>query len=890
MNLGFIFSTVIIYPIRTLIEFFYVLFTEVFKNPGISVIGVSFVFTLSCLPLYIVAEDWQEKERAIQDSMKDGIKRIKQTFKGDEQYMMLTTYYKQHNYHPLMALRSSFGILIQIPFFIAAYSFLAHLQQLHGASFLFIKDMGVPDACFNFFAFNHSFNINVLPIAMTLINIISGMIYSKGHGAREKIQIFISAGLFLVLLYNMPAGLVLYWTMNNIFSTIKNICYKLPKKFLGVFFYIFFTALYLFTSYYVIFIHTGSIKNRLTLVCLGLIIPLLPIIIKFAKVIYQNIQILENNKKTRCSIFIPYMLSIFLLVGIVLPSFVVASSPAEFSNIDSYTTPLFFIFNCLLQAAGLCLFWPVCLYFLFNKKIQVAACAVFSSFCICAVLNSFVFTEFYGNISTTLKLDKWNINYIKAAINLVVICFICVGVVFIIKKQKTKILTVTANIILIAFLAISVLNCVVIQNEYSKTQKIVKVSENNLSPIYSLSKTQKNVLVIFLDRFTSSLFTEILKEMPELNTSLSGFTYFPNAISYGLHTIVGAPAMLGGYEYRPEQINDRKDELLQDKINEAILTLPRLFNDNGFSVVFSNPSGASAEKSAFDFYPEIKTPETNGTYRDLWYTRHGTKILPVKSTILKRDFLWLSLFTSAPIIIRKIIYKNNWWSSNNLKSMDDFIDAYSALDFLPELTDYNQNKPTFTFVHNMLPHEPMFLDAPNYTPPENATSIKKSSSKYAGIPDYYSAAASIRLVSKWFNTLKANGCYDNTKIIICSDHGVLINTGVFNDNKVCQVEGCNPLFLIKDFNATGNIKTDNEFMTQADVPYIATKGVIDNAKNPVTQKEFSMEKKNNVQKLFMNHNNTNQKNGKYEYNSKIEDWYTIHDDIFTPSNWGKLEK
>ncbi|MBR1615482.1 MAG: YidC/Oxa1 family membrane protein insertase, partial [Treponema sp.] len=169
--------TIIIYPIAQIIEFFYVLFINASKNQGISIIGVSFVFTLLCLPLYIVAEKWQETERQTQAKMKKQTERIKKAFKGDEQYMMLTTFYRQSHYHPLMALRSSFGLMIQIPFFIAAYSFLSHLQQLQGASFLFIGDMGKPDALFTI----GSFTVNILPIAMTLINIVSGMIYSRGH-------------------------------------------------------------------------------------------------------------------------------------------------------------------------------------------------------------------------------------------------------------------------------------------------------------------------------------------------------------------------------------------------------------------------------------------------------------------------------------------------------------------------------------------------------------------------------------------------------------------------------------------------------------------------------------------------------------------------------------
>ena len=61
----------------------------------------------------------------------------------------------------------------------------------------------------------------MLPIAMTLINIIAGAIYTKGFSFKEKAQIYGMALVFLVILYNSPSGLVLYWTMNNVFSLIK---------------------------------------------------------------------------------------------------------------------------------------------------------------------------------------------------------------------------------------------------------------------------------------------------------------------------------------------------------------------------------------------------------------------------------------------------------------------------------------------------------------------------------------------------------------------------------------------------------------------------------------------------------------------------------------------
>ena len=223
--------TLVIYPLTLIIETSYKLVYEVFGNVGLAVIGVSVAVSLLCLPLYIVAEAWQQIERDKQKEMSSGIDRIKKAFKGDEQYMILTTFYKQNHYHPLMALRSSFGLLIQVPFFIAAYSFLSAMPALQNQAFHFIRDMGKPDALF----YIGSFPINILPIAMTIINIAGSAVYTKGFKLKEKLPIYAMALIFLAILYDSPAGLVLYWTMNNIFSLVKNIFYKIKRPLLALY-------------------------------------------------------------------------------------------------------------------------------------------------------------------------------------------------------------------------------------------------------------------------------------------------------------------------------------------------------------------------------------------------------------------------------------------------------------------------------------------------------------------------------------------------------------------------------------------------------------------------------------------------------------------------------
>ena len=316
MTLAAALYNIILSPITQLIEISYRVFSKMFNNTGIAILGVSLTVTLLCLPLYIVAEKWQDTERDNQAKMKGGIERIKKFFKGDEQYMILSAYYRQNHYHPIMALRSSFGILIQIPFFLAAYHTLSALPELQGQSFLFIHDMGKPDSIFKI----GSFAINILPILMTAINCVSGAIYSKGHGLREKVQIYGMAALFLVVLYNSPAGLVVYWTMNNILSLVKNIFYKMknPLKVL----YALMCAVFVFLAFYILVFYPGgaNLKKRIP-ACIALLacIPL-PLYIKAVNYIISNpLKILLQNQKLRFSLFIFSTLALCFLTGLVLP-------------------------------------------------------------------------------------------------------------------------------------------------------------------------------------------------------------------------------------------------------------------------------------------------------------------------------------------------------------------------------------------------------------------------------------------------------------------------------------------------------------------------------------------------------------------------------------------
>jgi YidC/Oxa1 family membrane protein insertase len=903
MSFSYCLWTLIIFPIIQLIDLCYLFVFRVFDNYGAAVAGVSVLITVLTLPLYFAAEKWQKIERDTQKRLSEKAGKIKALFKGDERHMILTTYYRQNHYHPVYALRSSFSLLIQIPFFIAAYSYLSSLEVLQGASFLFIKDLGSPDALIPV----GRWSINILPVAMTLINCAAGAVYTRGFPQKEKIQIYGTACVFLVLLYNSPSALVLYWTLNNIFSLIKNILQKTkhPKKII----YIVLCGFVLFLDFFLVFIHSGYIVKRLLILVLGLPVFFLPLFPGLAVRFVKNRFLFSCPILERDGTFYFAGVSLFLLAGLVIPSALIASSTQEFSFIESYSSPFPFIFNTALQSAGVFLFWPVGIYYFLSKRGKILLTFFLTVFSFTALVNTFIFPGNYGFITTTLVLSNpgtFMSDYKSILINTAVLASVIVLSAILQLSRRKKIFYYLQVITLLALFGFSVINSVKIAGDYSKIAGIAEeeIHADLLRPVYSFTKTGKNVLVIMLDRGISAFVPYIFEEKPELKPAFSGFTWYPNCVSFGRFTIFGSPALFGGYEYTPSGIQRRTEETLMDKHNEALTVLPRLFSDEGFSVTVTDPSWANyswkPDLGIYKNYPAIHAENIIGRYSSIWLEKHPDAQIRSVSEILKMNLLRFSFFKAAPLIFRTFIFdRGKWLQASEL--MNDInegtgdltlnvINEYSSLDFLPQITGPDGEKNSFILLVNQLTHEPAFFQAPDYTPRLNVTN--KGNGPFAGEQHYHADMAAFLLLGKWFDYLKENRVYDNTRIIIVSDHGWDLKSDFPGNITLPNGEGLqtyNALLMMKDFNSSGDVKTDTAFMTNADAPLLAVKDLFSNPVNPFTKKRLMPEKDSGVTITTSGRLHPTE-HRKYTFRIDDDEWLRVHDNIFNPDNWEKVIK
>ena len=686
--------------------------------------------------------------------------------------------------------------------------------------------------------------------------------------------------------------------MNNVFSLVKNIFYKLKNPLRA--FYITTVAILIVADQYLLKTRTTHVIPVLIASSAIILIPFL----KYAsdRFIMPSMESLSHDSKSRTNFFFMASASLFFLTGLIIPSLLMVSSPSEYSYIDSYTSPFYFLRHTALQALGLFVFWPSCIYFLFSAKVQSAIVFVFIYGLLAGIINAFAFQGNYGIISPELVFSEHRSFFpsvTEFSVNMIVLLLVFATVLFVFRKRLFVILKSSLTIISLFMILATAVNSISIFRGFKTT---IRQEEqlSSIKPIIHLSRTGTNVIVFMLDRAAGYLIPDLLEELPDLKNHFTGFTFYPNTVSFASWTIQGAPGLYGGYEYIPWAMNHKRQLPMLEKHNQSLCIMPFIFESNGYKCDVIDPPYPNYDTppiyGMFDGHEEIKAVTAKGMYDDIWYNENKYPKLPIKSTLIKRNMIWFSLFRISPLFLRPAIHYKDWWeeddSTSTLIGNTDFIKCYSVLDFLPELTDTASEANNFILIDNEATHDTGFCQAPEYKPQEVITNF--GTSQWAHDRGYHGLAASLSRIAEWLDYLKENDVYDNTRIIFIADHGSGQRSPLFEAPTTIPntYEWFNPLLMVKDFYETGTIRSDHKFMTQADTPALAMKGLIENPVNPFTGniiKELSTEEKNAECIISLSKANAIRTSVNNGFRISDDEWYSVHDDIFIRENWSKVK-
>ena len=142
------------------------------------------------------------------------------------------------------------------------------------------------------------------------------------------------------------------------------------------------------------------------------------------------------------------------------------------------------------------------------------------------------------------------------------------------------------------------------------------------------------------------------------------------------------------------------------------------------------------------------------------------------------------------------------------------------------------------------------------------------------------------MLGDWFDYLREEGVWDNTRIIIVSDHGRQLRQ--FDNlliNEELDVQKYNSILMFKDFDTKG-FNVDNSFMTNADTPTLALKDLIKDPVNPFTGNPVNSDAKTKGPiDVSMSDNGVHLATGNVLEIDDNHNWYQVSDNIFDPANW-----
>ena len=200
-------------------------------NYGLAIIVVTILIKIALWPL--TAKSYRSM-KAMQKLQPKVIK-LREKYANDREGMNreIMHLYKTFKVNPL---GGCLPMLLQIPFFIAFYRVLDSLLELRGAPFvLWIQDLAAPERLgslnFTIPFFEPPTGLPVLTILMGLSMFIQQKMTPNTMADPLQAKIMMMMPLFFtIILLNMPAGLVLYWLVNNILSIGQQAMINRPDK------------------------------------------------------------------------------------------------------------------------------------------------------------------------------------------------------------------------------------------------------------------------------------------------------------------------------------------------------------------------------------------------------------------------------------------------------------------------------------------------------------------------------------------------------------------------------------------------------------------------------------------------------------------------------------
>lgn len=480
----------------------------------------------------------------------------------------------------------------------------------------------------------------------------------------------------------------------------------------------------------------------------------------------------ENKDKYMTAVILSLAAS--FMIGFYAPMELFSNNLDEFLFDVTAVLPVSLLNFCIGFAISLL----VCLLvYLINEKLYGGFILVYFVAFICSYIQGNFFVDKIPVLDgTDIDWSVYRAQNIKTTVMwMAVIMVVCMLYRLLKMKRLYKVVTVVSALML-AMLAVSILWVSLSKGAYEKDENNMYVTNDSMLEV----SEDKNFIILLLDCVDATDMNEVIKANPEYKEVFKNFTYFTNTASAYPYTSQSIPFILTGQWYENEQS-------YQDYCQEA-------FNNS--------PLFAELEKRDYSIglyeadLPELDRLERYENIYDMTDTSIDTEklaALELKSTFFRyTPYFMKKLFVYDNSDFKEVRESESYSSQSKVFSSND-------LTFYKYITSNEMTKRdgnSFKFIHIDGAHSPFRYN-------EKVQCIDNATY-------HTNIQACVTITEYYINMLKESGVYDDSVILVMSDHGYEGGYGQGEDRQ-------NPILFVKGAGESHELLYDDAPISHEDL-------------------------------------------------------------------------
>ena len=477
----------------------------------------------------------------------------------------------------------------------------------------------------------------------------------------------------------------------------------------------------------------------------------------------------------------------FLSLTFCFMLFIYAPLELYVNNIEGFWYDAFVLFPFIIKDFFFFLFISlagfVVAYLLAKVVYEIALYGYFVCMISCYIQGNYMVKGLPPLDGTDINWTWYRPEMIKSTIMWAVVAVICLIGFLILKYDKVKKAVSYISIFMVLMLAGTITILSINGDIFTKKQyeKFNKLDQFEMS-------TDTNFVIVMLDAIDEECFWQVWEQHPEYAEEMRDFTFYNNAMSGYAYTDHSLPLIISGEWY------ENKEPFSDYQI--------RIFKDSPF---FNRLREQGYTLSYYEDEYKFEVGVMDGAFNNLAYTQSSLWDAP----LFNKRIIKMVGMKYAPYLLKpKCWFNVDMLNNQEMTPKDEALFSWKNKAFYDDVKEdditYVDGK-RFKLIHLMGAHVPFYYD-------KDVNEIDDA--------NYYTCIeSSMTVTMAYLDKLREAGVYDNSVIIVLSDHGYniegdAVDTPQRNENETGRQH---PVLFVKGLNESHDFQVSGAPISYEDL-------------------------------------------------------------------------